>query len=56
MMATNKVSIPMPPNHCIRLLQNKTLFGITSISVNILAPVVVKPETDSKTELANEPK
>jgi len=40
-MAIASTIIPIPPIQCVMLLQNKTPSGITSISFNILAPVVV---------------
>lgn len=40
--------IPMPPIQCVRLRQKIMDLGSTSISVKMDAPVVVKPETDSK--------
>jgi hypothetical protein len=46
--------IPIPPIQCVRLLQNRIDFGRDSMSVRIDAPVVVKPETDSKKALKNE--
>ena len=43
-----KITIPRPPNHCRKERHNRILLGIFSISVRIVAPVVVTPETDSK--------
>ena len=40
--------IPIPPSHCVRLLQNRIPCGNDSILVRIVAPVVVKPDMDSK--------
>ena len=38
----------MPPSHCIIALHNKTLLGLLSKSVIIVAPVVVIPDMLSK--------
>ena len=43
-----KITIPSPPNHWRKERHNNILLGIFSISVRIVAPVVVTPETDSK--------
>jgi hypothetical protein len=40
--------IPIPPSHCVRLLQRRILCGSPSTSVITLAPVVVNPDIDSK--------
>jgi hypothetical protein len=41
-------TIPIPPTHWIKLLQKRSDLGMASISVRTEAPVVVRPETDSK--------
>ena len=41
-------TIPNPPIHCKNALQNKILFGRFSTFSRIVAPVVVTPETASK--------
>ena len=46
--------MPIPPIQCVKLLQNKIDRGNISTSVNIEAPVVEKPETDSNNALINE--
>tara|TARA_B100000161_G_scaffold100253_1_gene70784 strand:+ start:1624 stop:1983 length:360 start_codon:yes stop_codon:yes gene_type:complete len=43
--------IPIPPNHCKRLLQTIIPSAVFSISSIIVEPVVVNPETDSKNAL-----
>ena len=43
-----KTRTPIPPIQCVRLLQKDIPIGRTSISVNIVEPVVVKPDTVSK--------
>src|SRR5664280_1790176 len=40
--------IPIPPSHWVMLLQNRIPCGIDSILGSIVAPVVVKPDIDSK--------
>lgn len=45
--AITKASTPIPPIKCEKLLQNNILLLKLSTSSNIVAPVVVKPETDS---------
>lgn len=42
------MSTPMPPIQCVRLLQKAIPRGRASISVKIVEPVVVKPDTVSK--------
>ena len=42
--------IPMPPNHCNIALHNKIDFDVLSKSSKTVAPVVVKPDIDSKKE------
>jgi len=46
-MAKNNMMIPMPPSHCIKQRQNSKAFEWDSISVIMVAPVVVKPDMDS---------
>jgi len=46
--------MPIPPIQCVKLLQNNNDFGSDSISVNMEAPVVVKPETDSNNAFTKE--
>ena len=46
--------IPIPPIQWVRLLHKSTDFGRDSISVRMDAPVVEKPETDSKNALTKE--
>jgi hypothetical protein len=43
-----KTSTPIPPIQCVKLLQNAIPFGRISISVKIVDPVVVNPDTVSK--------
>ena len=47
-MAITNTSTPMPPTQWVKLRQNSTPRPRGSISVRMLAPVVVKPETVSK--------
>ena len=47
-MAMTNTSTPMPPTQWVKLRQNRIPRCRGSISVRILAPVVVKPETVSK--------
>ena len=42
-----KITIPKPPNHCKNERHKSILLGIFSMSVKIVAPVVVTPETAS---------
>ena len=47
MDGSNKIEntkTPIPPNQCVKLLQNKIPFGKDSISVKMDDPVVVKPD------------
>ena len=46
--ATASTMIPIPPNHWLKSLQNSIPRGNDSGSGKIEAPVVVKPEIDSK--------
>ena len=41
--------IPIPPNQCVKLRQNKTVFGTAARLVIAVAPVVVRPDILSKT-------
>ena len=52
-MAIAKTIIPIPPNQCVILLQNRIPSGKISISFIIVAPVVVNPEVVSNTILEN---
>ncbi len=47
-IASKNTSTPIPPIQCVKLLQNNIERGNPSISVSMLAPVVVKPDTVSK--------
>ena len=47
-IATVSTTIPMPPSHCISERQNSIERGSASMSVRIVAPVVVKPDIASK--------
>ena len=47
-IATANTNIPMPPNQWVKLRQNRIPCGKCSISVRIVAPVVLKPDIDSK--------
>jgi len=53
-MAMVKTKIPMPPNHCSIALQINIALGINSNPENIVAPVVVSPETASKKARTND--
>ena len=46
--STAKTIIPIPPSHCSCCLYQSTACGNASIFCNTVAPVVVKPENDSK--------
>ena len=48
-IAVVKAIIPIPPSQCISMRHKFTDRGIISRSVIIVAPVVVKPLTPSKT-------
>ena len=45
---SEKTTKPIPPIQWVVERQRRTLFGRASMLVRIDAPVVVKPETDSK--------
>ena len=45
---------PIPPIQCVKLRQNNIPLGSDSISVNMEAPVVVKPDDVSKKASINE--
>ena len=47
-MAMVKNTIPKPPIHCVSDRQNRMPCGSTSTSSMMEAPVVVKPDVDSK--------
>ena len=49
-----KTTIPIPPSQCVKERQNRSDLGMASISVRIEAPVVLKPEQDSKKASAAE--
>ena len=44
----NRVTIPIPPTQAVAIRQNWSPRGSASMSVRMEAPVVVKPETLSK--------
>ena len=46
-----KITNPKPPNHCDSECHKRRLQGIDSIEANAEAPVVVKPEIDSKIQV-----
>jgi hypothetical protein len=46
--------IPIPPNHCVRLLQKRIEYGNISTSFIIEEPVVEKPDVDSKNASIND--
>ena len=46
--ATKRTTIPMPPSQLVMLLQKRMLLKLPSISVIVVAPVVVKPLIISK--------
>ncbi len=50
-MAIARTMIPIPPIQWVILRQNKTPFGILSMSLNMEAPVVVYPLMVSKKAL-----
>ena len=43
-----KTIIPIPPSHCVVDLQTRSDLSTELISVNIVLPVVVNPDTVSK--------
>ena len=47
-----KNTMPNPPNHCVRLRQNRMPWGNDSMLSSTVAPVVVKPDMVSKKALA----
>ena len=51
-----KITIPRPPNHCKNERHKSILLGILSISVKMVAPVVVTPETASNNAFEYPPK
>lgn len=53
-MATDKTTMPMPPNHWVRLRQNSNSGGKASTLLRMLLPVVVKPDMVSKNASVNE--
>ena len=46
--ATNSTTMPMPPIHWVNARHNSRLRGTASMSVRIVAPVVVRPLIASK--------
>ena len=52
--ASRKTNTPMPPIQCVKLRQNKLQCERASTSLRIEAPVVVKPDTVSKSASVNE--
>ncbi len=46
--------IPIPPIHCVKLRQNRMPCGRDSMSEKTVAPVVVNPDTDSKSAWTGE--
>jgi len=53
-MASPRTMIPMPPSQWVRARQKLMLGGMTSTSMMILDPVVVKPDMDSKKASTND--
>ena len=51
-MASTNISIPIPPIQWVKALQKRHDFDIDSTSLSIVAPVVVNPETVSKSASA----
>ncbi len=49
-----RTMIPIPPSQCVNERQNRMPWGRASMSVKIVAPVVVKPLIDSKTAATKE--
>ena len=47
MSSSRKTTTPRPPMKCVDARQKSRLFGSASISSRMVAPVVVKPLTDS---------
>ncbi len=47
-IARERTMNPIPPSHCVKALQKSRLGPRTSTLSNIVAPVVVKPDMDSK--------
>ena len=43
-----RTMIPIPPNHWVKERQKSTPWGRDSMSEKTVAPVVVKPDIDSK--------
>ncbi len=54
-IASVRTMIPIPPSQCVVLRQKSKLLGRASMSERMLAPVVVKPDMDSKTVLIRLP-
>ena len=52
-MVMAMTTIPTPPNHCNRARHNKIPGGACSRFLKTVAPVVVRPEIDSKKESVN---
>ncbi len=54
-IATESTMMPIPPIQWVNERQNSTPRGSDSMSPNTVAPVVVKPDTDSNTASMGEP-
>ena len=46
--ATKRTTIPIPPSQLVMLRQKRMDLALSSITVNVVAPVVVKPDIISK--------
>ncbi len=46
--ASDSTTMPIPPNHCVTQRQSCNPCGNASMSVSMVAPVVVKPDMVSK--------
>ena len=49
-IASDKTIIPIPPIQWVKARHQSRALGNCSMSVNMVAPVVVKPDMDSKKE------
>ena len=54
MIANRNTRTPIPPIQCVKHLQNIIPWDIVSTSLRILAPVVVSPDTVSKSAFVND--
>ena len=54
--AVSSTSTPMPPIQWVNALQKRMPRGWASMSVRMVAPVVVKPDTDSNRQSTKEGK